>query len=107
MAGGLCAAEKMKKWQDEMEKARAVSADVDVTDAGKGEEEDGELDLETTANPFILTAAQETVVKPLRLHLDSDSGPEKFPDKAADNFRIHSWIRIHFRFTFGCPEKRG
>ena len=54
-----------------------------MSDAGQDEDEDEQLDLETTVNPFILTTVDETVaVKPMKLNLDSDHGSTKFPDKA-------------------------
>jgi len=62
---------------------RRNGANVDFTDAGQDEDEDEQIDLETTVNPFIFTTADETVaVKQIRPNLDSDHGSTKFPDKA-------------------------
>jgi hypothetical protein len=83
---------KMKVWKEEMEQIRMASADVDVTDAGMSDEEEEELELENTANPFILTAtADQTVIQPPKLNLDSDFGSAKFPENP---FRP-----IHFLLT--------
>ena len=62
---------------------RRNGANVDFTEAGQDEDEDEQIDLETTVNPFILTTADETVaVRQIRFILDSDHGSTKFPDKA-------------------------
>ncbi|CBY10892.1 unnamed protein product [Oikopleura dioica] len=72
---------KIKSWEEELEKIRMASANVDVTDAGADDEEDEAFELDNTANPFIITAAEETI-KPMQLNLESDQDSTKFPEKA-------------------------
>ena len=98
---------KMKVWKEEMEQIRMASADVDVTDAGMSEEEEEELELENTVNPFILTAtADETVVQPAKLNLDSDSGSAKFPEKPFSTDSLSSDPKNHDDFQTPLASSR-
>ena len=98
---------KMKVWKEEMEQIRMASADVDVTDAGMSEEEEEELELENTANPFILTAtADQTVIQPPKLNLESDSGSAKFPEKPYSTDSLSSDPKNHDDFQTPLASSR-
>jgi len=98
---------KMKVWKEEMEQIRIASADVDVTDAGMSEEEEEELELKNTANPFILTAtANQIVIQPPKLNLDSDSGSAKFPEKPFSTDLLSSDPKKHDDFQTPLASSR-